>query len=67
MRYICGNSFNGVVTKPCVIPETLGEAADLERTTISYLCLGAVYQLLDEGKLTIADVQAAYQRGESSS
>jgi hypothetical protein len=50
-----------------IIPVTLGEAADLEHTTIPYLCLAAVYQLLEEGKLTIADVQQAYQRGETSS
>jgi hypothetical protein len=48
-------------------PETLGEAASLEKTTIEYLCLAAVYQLLEEKKLTPADIQAAYQRGETSS
>ncbi len=50
-----------------IVPETLGEAASLEKTTIEYLCLAAVYQLLEEGKLTPSDIQAAYQRGESSS
>jgi hypothetical protein len=50
-----------------IVPETLGEAADLEHTTIPYLCLAAVYQLLEEGKLSITDVRAAYQRGETSS
>jgi hypothetical protein len=50
-----------------IVPVTLGEAADLEHTTIPYLCLAAVYQLLEEGKLSITDVRAAYQRGETSS
>ena len=50
-----------------IVPVTLGEAASLEKTTIEYLCLAAVYQLLEEKKLTPADIQAAYQRGESSS
>jgi hypothetical protein len=49
-----------------IIPVTLGEAADIEKTTIQYLCLAAVYQLLEEGKLSITDVQQAYQRGASS-
>ena len=63
-RIECRNTFNGVAS---IVPVTLGEAADIERTTIQYLCLAAVYQLLEEGKLTIADVQQAYKRGESSS
>lgn len=63
--YRTNKSFHGNVES--IVPETLGEAADLERTTIQYLCLAAVYQLLEEGKLTPADVQAAYKRGESSS
>jgi len=50
-----------------IVPETLGEAASLEKTTIEYLCLAAVYQLLEEGKLTPADIQQAFKRGESSS
>lgn len=50
-----------------IVPVTLGEAASLEKTTIEYLCLSAVYQLLEEGKLTPADVQQAYKRGDSSS
>jgi hypothetical protein len=50
-----------------IVPETLGEAASLEKITIEYLCLAAVYQLLEEGKLGIVDVQQAYQRGASSS
>jgi hypothetical protein len=49
-----------------IVPVTLGEAADIEKTTIQYLCLAAVYQLLEEGKLSIVDVQQAYQRGASS-
>jgi len=63
-RIQCRNVIGGIST---MVPVTLGEVADIERTTIPYLCLAAVYQLLDEGKLTIADVQAAYQRGELSS
>lgn len=63
--YCTNKSFHDNVEP--IVPETLGEAASLERTTIEYLCLAAVYQLLEEGKLTPADVQAAYQRGESSS
>lgn len=63
-RIECVNTFNGVQS---IVPVTLGEAADLERTTIPYLCLAAVYQLLAEGKLTIADVHEAYRRGASSS
>jgi hypothetical protein len=54
-------------TEEPIVPETLGEAASLEKTTIEYLCLAAVYQLLEEKKLTPADIQAAYQRGETSS
>ena len=50
-----------------IVPVTLGEAASLEKTTIEYLCLAAVYQLLEEGKLTPVDIQQAYKRGESSS
>ena len=50
-----------------IVPVTLGEAADIEKTTIQYLCLAAVYQLLEEGKLSITDVQQAYQRGSASS
>ena len=50
-----------------IVPETLGEAASLEKTTIGYLCLAAVYQLLEEGKLTPVDIQQAFKRGESSS
>lgn len=50
-----------------IVPVTLGEAASLEKTTIEYLCLAAVYQLLEEGKLSITDVQQAYQRGSASS
>lgn len=67
-RIECSNKgfFESIGVKQ-IVPVTLGEAADLERTTIPYLCLAAVYQLLEEGKLTIADVQQAYQRGETSS
>jgi hypothetical protein len=63
-RIECRNTFNGVAP---IVPETLGEAASLEKTTIEYLCLAAVYQLLEEGKLTPADIQQAFKRGESSS
>jgi hypothetical protein len=54
-------------TEEPIVPVTLGEAASLEKTTIECLCLAAVYQLLEEKKLTPADIQAAYQRGEISS
>lgn len=50
-----------------IVPETLGESAGLHETDIKGLCLQAVYQLLAEGKLTIADVHEAYKRGASSS
>lgn len=63
-RIECRNTFNGVAS---IVPVTLGEAASLEKTTIEYLCLAAVYQLLEEGKLTPVDIQQAYKRGESSS
>lgn len=47
-------------------PETLGESASLHQTDIPGLCLTAVYQLLDEGKLTIDDVHGAYTRAKES-
>jgi hypothetical protein len=47
-----------------IVPVTLGEAADLNQTDIPGLCLTAVYQLLDEGKITIADVDGAYTRSK---
>lgn len=50
-----------------IAPMTLGESAGLHGTDIKGLCLQAIYQLLAEGKLTIADVHEAYQRGASSS
>jgi len=46
------------------VPETLGESADLNQTDIPGLCLTAVCQLLDEGKITIADVDGAYTRSK---
>jgi hypothetical protein len=49
-----------------IVPETLGESASLNQTDIPGLCLTAVYQLLDEGKLTIADVDGAYARAKES-
>jgi hypothetical protein len=64
-RVECINKSFGDVRQ--IVPETLGEAADIEKTTIQYLCLAAVYQLLEEGKLSITDVQQAYQRGSASS
>jgi hypothetical protein len=45
-----------------IVPVTLGESAGLHETDIPGLCLSAVYQLLDEGKITIADVDGAYAR-----
>jgi len=53
-----------------IVPETLGESADIHQTDIKGLCLKAVYVLLAEGKITIADVHNAYSRakeGETSS
>ena len=47
-----------------IVPVTLGESADLNQTDIPGLCLTAVYQLLDEGKLTIDDVHGAYARAK---
>ena len=47
-----------------IVPETLGESAGLNDTDIPGLCLTAVYQLLDEGKITIADVDSAYARAK---
>jgi hypothetical protein len=67
-RIQCQNKFfpgQSEAVEP-IVPVTLGEAASLEKTTIEYLCLAAVYQLLEEKKLTPADIQAAYQRGASS-
>ena len=45
-----------------VVPETLGESAGLNQTDIKGLCLTAVYVLIAEGTLTIADVHGAYAR-----
>ena len=41
---------------------TLSQAAAVEVTEETYLCLDAVRQLIDEGKLSAADVRRAYQR-----
>ena len=47
-----------------IVPETLGESADIHQTDIKGLCLTAVYVLLAEGKITIADVHNAYSRAK---
>jgi len=68
-RIQCQNKFfpgQSEAVEP-IVPVTLGEAASLEKTTIEYLCLAAVYQLLEEGKLTPVDIQQAFKRGDSSS
>jgi hypothetical protein len=62
-RIQCHNRFFPGDSKP-IVPETLGESADLNQTDIPGLCLTAVYQLLDEGKITIADVDGAYTRSK---
>lgn len=45
-----------------IVPVTLGESAGLNETDIPGLCLTAVYQLLEEGRITIDDVHGAYER-----
>jgi hypothetical protein len=45
-----------------IVPETLGESAGIHQTDIRGLCLSAIYQLIAEGRLTIADVHGAYAR-----
>jgi hypothetical protein len=65
-RIQCQNKFfpgQSEAVEP-IVPVTLGESADLNQTDIPGLCLTAVYQLLDEGKITIADVDGAYTRSK---
>jgi hypothetical protein len=63
---VCKNKtlFDNSESDEPIVPETLGESAGLNETDIPGLCLTAVYQLLDEGRITIWDVHGAYTRAK---
>jgi hypothetical protein len=41
---------------PNITPATLGEAASIEGVSIEVLCRDAIYRLLDDDRLTVAEV-----------